>query len=285
MPINLIAIALLWVKPLEFPNSMDDSSQPIGIFDSGVGGLTVMHQIMQVLPREQLIYFGDLARVPYGNKSRDTIVRYSIENTIRLLEKKIKLLVVACNTASAFSLPKLRELFHVPIVGVIEAGAERAVAISKTQQIAVLGTKGTIQSGAYQTAIQKLSPHANVIPIACPLLVPLVEEKWLTHPATRLIVKEYLRPIQNQEIDTVMLGCTHYPLLSSLIQEVVGSEVMLVDSASTCANQVKMILKERELLSKGLQEPHRYFVSDEPDRFRSLAEHVFGYTIPTVDLQ
>ncbi len=262
---------------------MSLSSNAIGIFDSGVGGLTVMQQIMHLLPHERLIYFGDTARVPYGNKSSQTIVRYSIENTICLLEKNIKLLVVACNTASAFALPKLRRLFNLPIVGVIEAGAEKAVQVSHNQFIAVLGTKGTIQSGVYQAAIRKLAPQATLIPIACPLFVPLVEEHWLQHPATCLIIQEYLHPLRNQEVDTVLLGCTHYPLLSSLIQQEVGGKVSLVDSASTCAHQVAYLLKQHQLLSPILQGQHQYYVSDDPEKFLSLAERLFGHSIQRVD--
>jgi glutamate racemase len=259
-------------------------SQAIGIFDSGVGGLTVMQQLMHTLPHERLIYFGDTARVPYGNKSAQTIVRYSIENTICLLEKNIKLLVVACNTASAFALPKLRQLFNLPIIGVIEAGAEKAVAVTCNQRIAVLGTKGTIQSGAYQAALYKLAPQAFVLPIACPLFVPLVEEKWLNHPATQLIIQEYLRPIREQNIDTVLLGCTHYPLLISLIQQELGKEVTIVDSASTCARQTALLLQQQQLLSPIKQGQHQYYVSDDPEKFRSLAEHLFGHLPVTVEL-
>lgn len=260
------------------------SSQAIGIFDSGVGGLTVMQQLMHLLPDEQLIYFGDTARVPYGNKSSQTIIRYSIENTICLLEKDIKLLVVACNTASAFALNKLRQLFNLPIVGVIEAGAEKAVDVTRNQHIAVLGTKGTIQSGAYQTAIHKLAPEAKILPIACPLFVPLVEELWLDHPATHLIIREYLRPIHEQEIDTVLLGCTHYPLLTALIQQEVGKEVFIVDSASTCAHQVAHLLKQKKMLSPTRNNQHQYYVSDDPKKFRLWAERLFGHSLETVEL-
>jgi len=263
---------------------MSLSSHAIGIFDSGVGGLTVMRQIMRILPHERLIYLGDTARVPYGNKSNQTIVRYSIENTICLLEKNIKLLVVACNTASAIALYKLRQLFNIPIVGVIEAGAEKAVAVTRNQRIAILGTKGTIQSGAYQAAIHKLAPQATLLPIACPLFVPLVEEQWLDHPAARLIVQEYLQPIFAQEVDTILLGCTHYPLLSSLIQQEAGEAVTLVDSASTCAQQVALLLENRQLLSPILQGQHEYFVSDDPQKFRSLVERLFDHPIEDVEL-
>lgn len=251
-------------------------SQAIGVFDSGVGGLTVIRQLMKVLPHERLIYFGDTARVPYGNKSSQTIIRYCIENTITLLEKNIKLLVVACNTASALALPKLRQLFKLPIIGVIDAGAERAVAVTQQNRIAVLGTKGTIQSGAYQAAIRKLAPNAFVLPIACPLFVPLVEEQWHDHLATRLIIREYLRPICENQIDTVLLGCTHYPLLSSMIQEEIGKDVIIVDSASTCATQVLRLLEQQALLSPILQGQHQYYVSDDPEKFRSLAESLFN---------
>lgn len=263
---------------------MNPSLHAIGIFDSGVGGLTVMQQLMHTLPHERFIYFGDTARVPYGNKSSQTVIRYSIENTICLLEKNIKLLIIACNTVSAFALPKLRQLFNLPIIGVIDAGAEKAAAITRNRRIAVLGTKGTIQSGAYQTAIRKLIPQAFVLPIACPLFVPLVEERWLDHPATYLIVQEYLRPIHEQEIDTVLLGCTHYPLLSSLIQQELGKEVSLVDSASTCAHQVAHLLKRHQLLSPVMQGQHQYYVSDDPEKFRSLAERLFDHSPVAVEL-
>lgn len=260
------------------------SSQAIGVFDSGVGGLTVLQQLMHVLPNERFIYFGDTARVPYGNKSRDTIVRYSIENTICLLEKNIKLLVVACNTVSALALPKLRQLFSIPILGVIEPGAAKAAAITRNQRIAVLGTKGTIQSGAYQTAIQKLSPQATIIPLACPLFVPLVEELWLSHPSTHSIIQEYLHPLHSQAIDTLLLGCTHYPLLSPLIQQEMGTSVQLVDSASTCAEQVSVLLQQHQLLAPILQGYHQYFVSDDPDKFRVFGERLFGYPLESVEL-
>lgn len=260
------------------------SSQAIGIFDSGVGGLTVMQQLMHTLPHERFIYFGDTARIPYGNKSRETVIRYSIENTIALIEKNIKLLVVACSTASALALFKLRQLFNLPIIGMIEPGAEQAVAISHNQRIAVLGTKATIQSGAYQTAIRKLAPEATIFPIACPLFVPLVEEQWLNHPAAQQIVQEYLNPLEMEDIDTILLGCTHYPLLSGLIQQSVKEHVKLVDSASTCAQQVATLLKEREWLSPLLQGHHQYFVSDDPIKFSSLAQRLFGHSLKEIEL-
>jgi glutamate racemase len=250
----------------------------IGLFDSGIGGLTVMQQIMQTLPQESLIYFGDTARVPYGGKSRETIIRYSLENANFLLEKGIKLLVVACNTASAFALDALKEQLPIPVIGVIEPGAEKAASISKNQRIAVLGTKGTIQSGAYQREIKTLVPQATIIPIACPLFVPLVEERLFHHPATRLIIKEYLQPLRNQEIDTVLLGCTHYPFLKHFIQEEMGSDVQLVDSASTCAEKICKLLKQQKLNSMSPKPTYHYYVSDDPRKFQDLVETLFPQT-------
>lgn len=259
-------------------------SQPIGVFDSGIGGLTVMEQLINTLPNERFVYFGDTARVPYGNKSPQTIIRYSIENTIYLLEKDIKLLIVACNTASAYALPKLRQLFNVPIIGVIEAGAIKAVESTRNQRIAVLGTKGTIESGAYQSAIHKLTGNIHIHPIACPLLVPLIEERWWHHPISKLVIEEYLRPIHKEGIDTVLLGCTHYPLLSSLIQEELGDNITLIDSASTCALQAATLLKKHSLDSPIKQGHHEYFVSDDPEKFSALAEYLFHSQPITVKL-
>ncbi len=248
----------------------DKHLYPIGMFDSGIGGLTVMQQIMLTSPQESIIYFGDTARLPYGGKSRETIIRYSIENTILLIEKNIKLLIVACNTASAFAIHKLQQIFNIPIIDVIEPGAEKATSVTLNQRIAVLGTKGTIQSGAYEAAIKRKLPEATVIPIACPLFVPLVEEHFLYHPATRLIIKEYLKPLQDLQIDTILLGCTHYPLLKDLIQEEIGNSISLVDSASTCAEKVASVLKAQQLESSSSQTTYQYYVSDDLEKFREL---------------
>lgn len=257
-------------------------SYPIGMFDSGIGGLTVMQQIKKTLPQESIVYFGDTARVPYGGKSQETIIRYSIENAIFLLEQNIKLLVVACNTASSLALNKLHQIFNIPIIGVIEPGAEKAVSVTRTKHIAVLGTKGTIQSGAYKKEIHRLLPESTVTSIACPLFVPLVEERLLTHAATRLIVKEYLSPLKNQTIDTILLGCTHYPLLKDLIQEEMGPDITLVDSASTCADQIAALLQQYQIESSYTKPSYSYYVSDDPDKFREQAEKLFGYPIDQV---
>lgn len=251
------------------------TASPIGIFDSGVGGLTVMHKIMEILPQESLIYFGDTARLPYGNKSAETIIRYSLEIAEFLAQREIKLLVIACNTASAFALGTLRDRFPFPVVGVIHAGAAAAVAATRNQHIAVLGTKGTIHSGVYQEAITEMLPSARVLGIACPLFVPLVEEQWLSHEAARLIVREYLLPIKKSPVDTVLLGCTHYPLLRELIEEELGEGVTIVDSATTCAREVAALLSESNLLARQGEPSHQYLVSDDPARFHALAEELF----------
>lgn len=255
----------------------------IGVFDSGFGGLTVMRQLMKTLPHEHFIYFGDTARLPYGEKSRETIIRYSIENAIFLMEQNIKMLVIACNTSAAYSLEKLQQIFNIPIIGVIEPGAETAAQVTQNQHIAVLGTRGTIKSGVFEREIKKRLPKATVVPIACPLFVPLVEEKMVHHPATRLLVKEYLEPLRHQKIDTALLGCTHYPLIKELIQEELGNKVSIVDSATTCADKVSAILAQTRLAKKrNNHKDHQYFVSDDPKKFQSIGQEFLGAPIPHV---
>lgn len=257
---------------------------PIGMFDSGIGGLTVMHQVMKLLPHEQIFYFGDTARLPYGDKCSETIVRYAIENTIFLMDKNIKLLVVACNTASAHSMGKLRQLFNVPMVDVIESGARQAIRTTKNQRLAVLGTKGTIQSNVYKNALLKAMPEATIFSVACPLFTLLVEENFSSHPATKLIVKEYLATLKGQEIDTLILGCTHFPLLASLIQEELPN-VTIVDPAVSCALDVASLLHDLDLQATSPLEDrtHQFFVSDDPHKFNLLATSVLGRTLPFVE--
>lgn len=264
-------------------NKKNNSS--IGIFDSGIGGLTVMQQIMHLLPDENIIYFGDTARVPYGEKSPETIIRYSIENAIFLMEKNIKLLVVACNTASAYALDKLKRIFNVPVIGVIEPGAQQAAEISKNQRIAILGTKGTIHSKVYEMELRRLLPGATLFPIACPLFVPLIEEQFVHHRAMELIVEEYLKPLRGCEIDTVLLGCTHYPLVRDLIQQEMGPHIAIVDSAKTCARAVKSLLDAHGLQAGINSIPeYRYWVSDDPGRFHKKGSDFLGHTISQVEL-
>ena len=257
---------------------MDKQRLPIGVFDSGIGGLTVLQQLIEALPSEDLLYFGDTARVPYGGKSRETIVRYAVESAIFLLEQRIKLLVIACNTVSAYALDKLRHIFNIPVVGVIEPGAAKAAKTSRTGHIGVLGTRATIHSNAYQDEIRKQLPTSEVTSIACPLLVPFVEEVYLHHPALSLIIRDYLQPLkQKQEIDTLVLGCTHYPLLLPLIQEEIGPQITIVDSASTCAEQVAALLTALNLANtQSLSPTYKYFVSDDPHKFKTVGQLLLG---------
>lgn len=264
---------------------MTHSDLPIGIFDSGVGGLTVMRQVQNLLPHESIIYFGDTARVPYGNKSPETIIRYAVECAQYLLSQNIKLLVVACNTVTSYALPILRELcYPIPVIGVISPGAEKAVSVTSTNTIAVLGTRATINSGAYQKEIKSLLPNATIFPIACPLFVPLAEELFLKHEATRLIIREYLTPLREyNHIDTILLGCTHYPLLSETIVEEIGENVTIVDSAATCAEYVKRSLLELNLNNKENNSNYRYIVSDDTHKFQLLGKNFLGMSMHSVE--
>ncbi|MBA2728843.1 MAG: glutamate racemase [Parachlamydiaceae bacterium] len=248
----------------------------IGMFDSGVGGLTVLRQICKRLPNEMIVYFGDTARVPYGDKSNQEILRYSIENAKYLMSyHKIKVLVNACNTSASCSRIELKQLCPIPVVDVIEAGVESIVKTTRSQRIAVLGTRATIRSGIYEKEIIKLLPQATVISIACPLFVLLVEEQFINHQATKLIVEEYLAPLKNQNIDALLLACTHYPLLRDIIQEELGSGVTIVDSSSSCADMVADLLSKKDLKTPllSLRERHQFFVSDNPERFAVTAKN------------
>ncbi len=256
---------------------------PIGLFDSGVGGLTVLRELAQQLPEESTLYFGDTARVPYGSKSRDVITRFSLEIVQFLLQEKVKMIVVACNTASAFALSALRSRFDVPVVGVIEPGAQAALAATRSGRIGVIGTEGTIESQAYSEAIHRLKPDAEVFGQACPLIVPLVEEGWLEKPVALEIVKEYLTPLLANRIDAMVLGCTHYPLLKNILSRVAGSSVHLIDSAEETSRTVG-----RELMNLKLEAPkgapvlRRFFVSDAPEKFEKIGQRFLGQVIPGV---
>jgi glutamate racemase len=222
----------------------EPSLRPIGVFDSGIGGLTVVRALRDLLPHEDIFYIGDTARLPYGGKSKSTIERYSIEISGLLLAENSKMIVVACNTSSSLAVTKLQEILKVPVVGVIAPGARAAVKETRIDHVGVIGTKSTIQSEAYERAIQALNPAVRVTSQACPLLVPLVEEAWLDEEVTREVLHRYLDPVLGAGIDTLVLGCTHYPLLAPLIQEVSGPGVRLVDSAKNCAVAVKQTLLE-----------------------------------------
>ncbi|MBN1435392.1 glutamate racemase [Candidatus Fermentibacterales bacterium] len=257
----------------------------IGIFDSGVGGLTVVRAVMDRLPRESVIYFGDTARVPYGSKSPETVIRFARESAAFLAGKGIKLLVVACNTASAVSIPALRQEFDLPIVGVIEPGALFASRATGSGRVGVIGTIGTISSGAYQNALRECNSSIRVIAQPCPLLVPLVEEGWLDHEITRLVVEEYTRPLVAEGIDTLVLGCTHYPLLKPVLSRVLGDGVRLVDSAEATAEVIGDTLRSRGLLrgSEETERPDRkFYVSDIPLKFQEIAQRFLGAAVPLV---
>jgi len=256
----------------------------IGVFDSGIGGLTVLRALLKTLPDESFVYFGDTARVPYGNKSAETVLRFSRENVQFLMDEGVKFVVVACNTASAEAVPTLQREFPVPIVGVIEPGVRAAVKMSKAHHIGVIGTAGTIRSGAYQRGIEDLDPQARVIALACPLFVPLVEEGWIDTPITETIASTYLQDYRKEGIDVLVLGCTHYPLLHDVIGRVLGPRVALVDSAVETANVVRERLEADGLLSDG-GEPHlSIYLSDIAPNFREVGERILGRPIPDVRL-
>lgn len=253
------------------------SWQAIGIFDSGVGGLTVLGEIMKALPQEDSIYLGDTARVPYGTKSPETVIRFSRQIASFLVKKDIKLLVVACNTASAVALEVLQAEFSIPVVGVIEPGAERAVAVTKNGKVGVIGTAGTIRSSAYTKAIKRINPDIEVVTAACPMFVPLAEEGWVDNEVARLTAATYLQDMKAHGVDTLVLGCTHYPLLKGIIAEVMGDGVTLVDSAAETAKTVKTILaRSNELRPESEQGNHHFYVTDVPAGFIRVGNRFLG---------
>ncbi len=253
------------------------SWQAIGIFDSGVGGLTVLRELTRTIPQEDTIYFGDTARVPYGSKSPDTVIRYSQEIASFLIKRDIKLLVVACNTASAVALTTLRRNLPVPVVGVIEPGAKRAVEVTRSGIIGVIGTSGTIRSSAYSRAIKRLNPAISVLAKPCPLFVPLAEEGWTDNAVALMTAQLYLEELHEAKVDTLVLGCTHYPLLKKIIAEVMGPDVKLVDSAEETARTVATILKEKNLLRPPAElGNHHYYVTDVPAGFIRVGNRFLG---------
>ncbi|MFN2442085.1 MAG: glutamate racemase [Thermoanaerobaculia bacterium] len=259
-------------------------SGAIGIFDSGVGGLTVFNEIAAALPGESLIYLGDSARVPYGTKSAETVSRYALEAASFLMGRGIKAMVVACNTATAAALPLLRDRLPIPVIGVIEPGARAAVAITRGR-IGVIATEGTVRSGAYGAAIRELQSGAEVIEQACPLFVPLAEEGWANTRVAQEVAEIYLRPLLDGGIDTLVLGCTHYPLLKNTISKVAGDAVALVDSAETTADALAEVLDRNGLLD-GDKRPvqHQFLVTDAAERFRKVAEDFLDRRIEHLEL-
>jgi len=253
-------------------------NKPIGVFDSGVGGLTVVRELSKKLPNERIIYFGDTARVPYGIKSKSTIIRFSLENILFLLKQNVKMIVVACNTSSSIALPIIKRHFSIPIVGVLVPGVKEAVFSTKNKRIGVIGTKATIGSGAYQKEIKKLDSQIKVFAHSCPLFVPLAEEDWLNEESTKDIVKKYLSYFKKAGIDTLILGCTHYPLLKSVIHKFMGKRVRLIDSSEQVALETKHILARAGMLSNKRRKNFKdtIYVSDESDSFKEIAKRILG---------
>ncbi len=262
------------------------NDKPIGIFDSGIGGLTVVRQVSKLLPTERLIYFGDTARVPYGSKSPQVVREFALQDGMFLYDKNVKAIIVACNTASAEALELLQEKLDVPVIGVIKPGAAAAASATQNGRIGVIGTHGTIASGAYAAELLATDSSINVESTACPLLVPLVEEGWESKDVTKEILREYLSPLMDKNIDTLILGCTHYPVLKPIIHEVVGDEVVLIDSAEATANELERVLNENNLNSsnENTMLEHDYHVSDFPFKFRETAERFLGKNLPEVSL-
>ena len=259
-------------------------ARPIGFFDSGIGGLTVARRVMEALPQENTIYFGDSARVPYGSKSTDTVLFYT-KQAVRFLEgKAVKLIIIACNTASAVALEYAQTLTSLPVLGVIEPGANGAVEATLNGRIGVIGTEGTIRSEAYQNAITAINSSLNVSAQACPLLVGFAEEGLAHHPATVLITREYLHHLLAESIDTLIMGCTHYPILESAINEVAGSDIRLIDPGVSTAQYAKQILQDRDLLNQSLEAPrHEYYLSDFPHKFVEIGQRFLGRTMEHVE--
>jgi len=260
-----------------------EKAKPIGVFDSGIGGLTVVRQIAATLPNESIVYFGDTARVPYGSKSNNTVIEYALQDAQFLIERNVKAIVVACNTVSAIALDVLKQKYTVPIIGMITPGSQLALKQSKKKRIGVIGTRATISNHAYLNELKKHDPDVEVFEQACPLFVPLAEEGWTDHAATKAVAEEYLQELRDLKIDTLVLGCTHYPILSKVIQEVIGSDVMLIDSGVASAEVVRSEINRigLETNSHALGY-HDFYVSDIPTTFKHVAELFLGKSIANV---
>ena len=263
----------------------DLNHAPIGVFDSGVGGLTVAREIMRQIPDERIVYFGDTARVPYGSKSPNTIIRYSRQIIRFLRTKNVKAIVVACNTASAFALETIKPELDIPIIGVVKPGAKVAARTTENGKIGVIGTEGTIRSEIYTKTIHRENKDAQVMGRACPLFVPLVEEGWIKDPVTVAVAERYLQPFKESDIDTLILGCTHYPLLRNAIGRYMGEDVKLVNPAYETAKSLKELLTGHDLLNTGLERGHySYYVSDGVDNFITFADRVLPCDVKMTSL-
>ena len=264
-------------------------NRPIGVFDSGLGGLTCVKEIMNLLPNEDVIYFGDTGRVPYGTRSAATITKYSIGDVNFLKTFDIKAVVIACGTVSSIAINILKSKFDIPIIGVVEPAVNAATAASHSKKIGVIGTSGTVSSGKYAAKIKELSPDAEVVLTACPLFVPLVENGFLTHPATKLIAEEYLESIKSSSADTLIMGCTHYPLIKPLISDIMGADVTLIDPGYETAAYLKDFLSSHDMQSGKSGASYSFFVSDKVDSFEKVGSMFLGREIggmvETVDIE
>jgi glutamate racemase len=261
-------------------------SRPIGVFDSGIGGLTVVKALRDLLPNEKIFYLGDTARVPYGGKSANTVERYSLEMTNMLVDEDVKAIVIACNSASAIALPKLEKILSVPVVGVIKPGAQAAINATRNRHIGVIGTRATIKSGAYEKALRELDPKIDISARACPLLVPFIEEGWLEDELTDQIIARYLEPLMRDGVDTLVLGCTHYPLLARVIARFVGVKVELVDSAKNCAVAVQQLLDGYSLRApSGNNGGLKVALTDQPDNFLRVAREALDLDVGKIQLR
>lgn len=259
---------------------MKNDARPIGIFDSGIGGLTVLKEICRKIPHESTVYLGDTARVPYGIRSPETVTRYSFENTRFLFSKEVKMIVIACNTASSVSLDAIKQSFPVPVIGVIEPGAKAAAVATANRKIGIIGTEATIKSNAYARAIREIDRSIEVFGIPCPLFVPLVEEGWSEGEIADMVAHTYLKGMKQKGIDTLVLGCTHYPLLKGVISGVMGEGVTLIDSAVETAGEIETILKALSLLNApGAVMNRQFYVTDSPEKFKAVGERFLGEPI------
>lgn len=258
---------------------------PIGVFDSGLGGLTVFKVLARRMPEESLIYFGDTAHVPYGSKSPEAIARFSSEVAKFLAKKGIKLLVVACNTSSAWALPAIRKAVKVPVLGVIEPGARGALGVSRGGRVGIIGTEATVKSGAYEKALKALKKGTRTASAACPLFVPLVEEGWWSGDVVEAVARKYVAPLRAAKVDTVILGCTHYPYLKPVLARALGSRVRLIDSAEETARETENVLCELGLRApRGGRGRREFYASDAPERFKRLAGRMLGAPVKSVRL-
>ena len=254
-------------------------NRPIGVFDSGLGGLTAVREIQRIMPGEDIIYFGDTGRVPYGTRSRETIIRYTKDDIDFLLTHEIKMVIAACGTASSVALPHLRDKYDIEIMGVLESACEKAVEVTKNNRIGVIGTSGTVKSGKYAEIIKSLSPDVEVFSNACPLFVPLVENGYAQSEAARLIAKDYLIPLKNEKVDTLILGCTHYPLLTKVISDIMGDEVSLLSPGALAAQEARGYLERENLLSDKELGTSEFYVSDSVENFAQLGGTFLGKPI------